>query len=161
MRGFSSDVYQCTSGASSSGYRGCRIELRNYICQSMNISATTVKKTLPFFSDPLKVLKKESAECQHCGSSSLERLISKPGRIQSKGKTEGSGLRAVDPRKTVENMSRQYDNAGIDPGEKGFNEVAKQAAAGKSPETLKEVIKEARKNESNEPSSSKKGKDKK
>jgi len=36
-----------------------------------------------------------------------------------------------------------------------------QAAAGKSPETLKEVIKEARKNESNEPSSSKKGKDKK
>ena len=90
----------------------------------------------------------------------MKRLISKPGRIQSKGKTEGSGLRAVDPRKTVENMSRQYDNAGIDPG-KGFNEVAKQAAAGKSPETLKEVIKEARKNESNEPSSSKKGKDKK
>ena len=118
------------------------------------------KKKSSIFFRSFKSVENESAECQHCGSSSLERLISKPGRIQSKGKTEGSGLRAVDPRKTVESMSRQYDNAGIDPG-KGFNEVAKQAAAGKSPETLKEVIKEARKNESNEPSSSKKGKDKK
>jgi hypothetical protein len=57
-------------------------------------------------------------------------------------------------------MSRQYDNAGLDPG-KGFEEVAKQAAAGKSPETLKEVIKEARKNEPKKDSSSKKGKGKK
>ncbi|MEE2876485.1 MAG: hypothetical protein VX822_01710 [Candidatus Neomarinimicrobiota bacterium] len=57
-------------------------------------------------------------------------------------------------------MSRQYDNAGIDPG-KGFEEVARQAAAGKSPETLKEVVKEARKNEPKKPSSSKTGKGKK
>ena len=101
----------------------------------------------------------ESAECEHCGSSSLKRLISQLGRVQSKGETGGE-LRLVDPRKTVESMSRQYDNAGLDPG-KGFEEVAKQAAAGKSPETLKEVIKEARKNEPKKDSSSKKGKGKK
>ena len=84
------------------------------------------KKFSSIFFRSFKSVENESAECQHCGSSSLKRLISKPGRIQSKGKTEGSGLRAVDPRKTVESMSRQYDNAGIDPG-KGFNEVAQQA----------------------------------
>ena len=118
------------------------------------------KKFSSIFFRSFKSVENESAECQHCGSSSLKRLISKLGRIQSKGKTEGGGLRAVDPRKTVESMSRQYDNAGLDPG-KGFEEVAKQAAAGKSPETLKEVIKEARKNEPKKDSSSKKGKGKK
>ena len=101
----------------------------------------------------------ESIKCRHCASSSLKRLISRPGRIQSKGETSVGDLRAVDPRKTVESMSRQYDNAGIDPG-RGFDEVARQAAAGKSPETLKEVIKEARKNEPKESSQSSKGKDK-
>ena len=101
----------------------------------------------------------ESIKCRHCASSSLKRLISRPGRIQSKGETSVGDLRAVDPRKTVESMSRQYDNAGIDPG-RGFDEVARQAAAGKSPETLKEVIKEARKNEPKESSPSNKGKNK-
>ena len=118
------------------------------------------ENTSSIFFRSIKSADTESVKCQHCASSSLTQLISRPGRIQSKGETNVGDLRAVDPRKTVESMSRQYDNAGIDPG-KGFNEVAKQAAAGKSPETLKEVIKEARKNESNEPSSSKKGKDKK
>jgi hypothetical protein len=56
-------------------------------------------------------------------------------------------------------MSRQYDNAGIDPGT-GFDEVARQVAAGKSPETLKEVIKEARKKETKESSQTSKGKNK-
>ncbi len=101
----------------------------------------------------------KSVKCPHCASSSLKRLISRPGWIQSKGEPSVGDLRAVDPRKTVESMSRQYDNAGIDPG-RGFDEVARQAAAGKSPETLKEVIKEARKNEPKESSQSSKGKDK-
>ena len=102
----------------------------------------------------------ESVKCQHCASPALKRLISRPGRIQSKGEPSAAGdLRAVDPRKTVESMSRQYDNAGIDPG-RGFDEVARQAASGKSPETLKEVIKEARKNEQKESSPSTKGKNK-
>ncbi|MEA1881702.1 MAG: FmdB family zinc ribbon protein [Candidatus Marinimicrobia bacterium] len=118
------------------------------------------KKISSIFFRSFSSVENESAKCQHCNSSALKRLISKLGRIQSKGETCGSELRAVDPRKTIESMSRQYDNAGIDPG-KGFDEVARQAAAGKSPETLKEVIKETRKNVSNEHSSPNKGKDKK
>ena len=117
------------------------------------------KNTSSIFFRSIKSVDTESVNCQHCSSSSLKRLISRPGRIQSKGEPNGGSLRAVDPRKTVENMSRQYDNAGIDPG-RGFDEVARQAAAGKSPETLKEVIKEARKNESKESSHSDKGKNK-
>ena len=117
------------------------------------------KNTSSIFFRSIKSVDTESVKCQHCASSSLKRLISRPGRIQSKGEPNGGNLRVVDPRKTVESMSRQYDNAGIDPG-RGFDEVARQAAAGKSPETLKEVIKEARKNESKESSHSNKGKNK-
>ena len=117
------------------------------------------KKTSSIFFRSIKSADTESVKCQHCASSSLKQLISKPGRIQSKGEPSIGALRAVDPRKTVESMSRQYDNAGIDPG-RGFDEVARQAAAGKSPETLKEVIKEVRKNEPKESSQSSKGKNK-
>ena len=117
------------------------------------------KNTSSIFFRSIKSADTESVKCQHCASPSLKRLISRPGRIQSKGEPSVGDLRAVDPRKTVESMSRQYDNAGIDPG-RGFDEVARQAAAGKSPETLKEVIKEARKNEPKEPSQSSKGKNK-
>jgi hypothetical protein len=39
-----------------------------------------------------------------------------------------------------------YDQSGVDPGQ-GFREVAQRAAAGDSPDTLKEVIKEARQKE--------------
>ena len=117
------------------------------------------KNTSSIFFRSIKSVDTESVKCQHCASSSLKLLISRPGRIQSKGEPSVGNLRAVDPRKTVESMSRQYDNAGIDPG-RGFDEVARQAAAGKSPETLKEVIKEARKNESKESSHSNKGKNK-
>jgi len=118
------------------------------------------KNTSSIFFRSIKSADTESVKCQHCASPSLKRLISRPGRIQSKGEPSAAGdLRAVDPRKTVESMSRQYDNAGIDPG-RGFDEVARQAAAGKSPETLKEVIKEARKNEPKESSQSSKGKNK-
>jgi hypothetical protein len=39
-----------------------------------------------------------------------------------------------------------YDKTGIDPG-KGFAEVADRAAAGDNPRELKEVVKEAKKNE--------------
>ena len=118
------------------------------------------KNTSSIFFRSIKSADTESVKCQHCASPSLKRLISRPGRIQSKGEPSAAGdLRAVDPRKTVESMSRQYDNAGIDPG-RGFDEVARQVAAGKSPETLKEVIKEARKNEPKESSQSSKGKNK-
>ena len=118
------------------------------------------KNTSSIFFRSIKSADTESVKCQHCASPSLKRLISRPGRIQSKGEPSAAGdLRAVDPRKTVESMSRQYDNAGIDPG-RGFDEVARQAAAGKSPETLKEVIKEARKNEPKKSSQSSKGKNK-
>ena len=118
------------------------------------------ENTSSIFFRSIKSADTESVKCQHCASPSLKRLISRPGRIQSKGEPSAAGdLRAVDPRKTVESMSRQYDNAGIDPG-RGFDEVARQAAAGKSPETLKEVIKEARKNEQKESSPSTKGKNK-
>ena len=117
------------------------------------------ENTSSIFFRSIKSVDTESVECQHCASSSLKRLISRPSRIQSKGEPSEGDLRAVDPRKTVESMSRQYDNAGIDPG-RGFDEVARQAAAGKSPETLKEVIKEARKNEPKESSQSSKGKNK-
>lgn len=118
------------------------------------------KNTSSIFFRSIKSTDTESVKCQHCASPSLKRLISRPGRIQSKGEPSAAGdLRAVDPRKTVESMSRQYDNAGIDPG-RGFDEVARQAAAGKSPETLKEVIKEARKNEPKKSSQSSKGKNK-
>lgn len=116
-------------------------------------------QTSSIFFRSLSSVEKESAKCEHCGSSSLERLISQLGRIQSKGETGSGELRVVDPRKSVESLSRQYDNAGIDPG-KGFEEVARQAASGKSPETLKEVIKEARENEPKKPLSSKTGKGK-
>ena len=118
------------------------------------------KNTSSIFFRSIKSADTESVKCQHCASPSLKRLISRPGRIQSKGERSAAGdLRAVDPRKTVDSMSRQYDNAGIDPG-RGFDEVARQAAAGKSPETLKEVIKEARKNEPKKSSQSSKGKNK-
>jgi hypothetical protein len=43
-------------------------------------------------------------------------------------------------------MSRMYDQTGVDPGQ-GFSEVAKRAAAGDSPDILKEVVKEAKQKE--------------
>jgi len=49
-----------------------------------------------------------------------------------------------EPRRAVEQMSRQYDKAGIDPG-RGFEEVARRAAAGERPEALKEIVADARK----------------
>ena len=117
------------------------------------------ENTSSIFFRSIKSVDTESVKCQHCASSSLKRLISRPSRIQSKGEPSEGDLRAVDPRKTVESMSRQYDNSGIDPGT-GFDEVARQVAAGKSPETLKEVIKEARKKETKKSSQTSKGKNK-
>lgn len=88
----------------------------------------------------------ETPQCEHCGSTALKRLISRPGLIRSAQTAQPGTLRRVDPRKAVEQMSRQYDQVGVDPG-RGFEEVARRAAAGDSPETLKEVVKEARKSE--------------
>ena len=86
--------------------------------------------------------------CPHCHSLRLSRQLSRPGLVRvSPGASEAGQLRAVDPRKAVESLSAQYDKAGIDPGS-GFEEVAQRAAAGDSPETLQEAVKEMRQNES-------------
>ena len=95
----------------------------------------------------------EAPPCEHCGSTALDRLISRPGLIRSSSTSQPGTLRRVDPRKAVEHMSRQYDQAGVDPGG-GFEEVARRAAVGDSPETLKEAVNEARKNETQASSSS-------
>ena len=88
----------------------------------------------------------ETPHCKYCDSTALKRLVSRPGLVRSKNSDNAGQMRSVDPRRAVENMSRTYDQSGIDPG-KGFEEVAKRAAAGDSPQELKEVVKEARKNE--------------
>ena len=89
----------------------------------------------------------QELHCKNCDSIDLTRLISRPGLIRSQSQAEPGSLRAVDPRRAVEGMSRMYDQTKVDPGQ-GFSEVAKRAAAGDSPDTLKEVIKEARQKES-------------
>ena len=88
--------------------------------------------------------------CPHCQSLKLDRALSKPAPVRvARAAADSSGeLRAVDPRKAVENISRQYDQIGVDPGS-GFEEVAKLAARGDSPETLKEAVQEARQTEKN------------
>ena len=67
-------------------------------------------------------------QCEGCGSADLVKLMSRPAMIKSAGSASGGELRHVDPRKAVENVSRQYDRSGIDPG-RGFEEVANRAAA--------------------------------
>lgn len=82
--------------------------------------------------------------CPHCHSRRLARALSRPALIQGARDNSGSGeLRAVNPRKAVENLSRQYDAGGIDAGH-DFEAVARRAAAGDSPETLHEMVSEAR-----------------
>ena len=73
------------------------------------------------------------------------RIPSRPSRIQvtRTASEASSALQAIDPRKAVESLSRQYDQAGIDPG-RGFAEVAKRAAAGDAPGELKEAVQAAR-----------------
>lgn len=86
----------------------------------------------------------QALHCESCDSADLVRLVSRPGLIRSQGRAEPGELRSVDPRKAVESLSRMYDQTGVDPGQ-GFSEVARRAAKGDSPDTLKEVIKEAKK----------------
>jgi putative FmdB family regulatory protein len=89
----------------------------------------------------------ESPRCRHCGAAALTRVPSRPALIRGAARADDGGeLRAVDPRRAVESVNRHYDQAGIDPG-RGFEEVARRAAAGDSPETLKEMVAEARKSE--------------
>jgi putative FmdB family regulatory protein len=92
----------------------------------------------------------KSPHCRHCDSASLSRVPSRPSLISTAASASDAGeLRAVEPRRAVENMSRQYDKAGIDPG-RTFEEVARRAAAGERPEALKELVTEARKSEAAE-----------
>src|SRR5215212_9134484 len=89
----------------------------------------------------------EAPHCRHCDSAALTRVPSRPSLVTTAASASDAGeLRAVEPRRAVEQMSRQYDKAGIDPG-RGFEEVARRAAAGDRPEALKEIVAEARKSE--------------
>src|SRR4051794_2621058 len=89
----------------------------------------------------------EAPHCRHCDSAALTRVPSRPGLIHSAPSASGAGeLRAVEPRRAVEKLSREYDRAGIDPG-RGFDEVARRAAAGERPEALKEIVAAARQDE--------------
>jgi putative FmdB family regulatory protein len=89
----------------------------------------------------------DAPHCRHCDSIALTRVPSRPSLITTTASPSDTGaLRAVEPRRAVENLSRQYDKAGVDPG-RGFEEVARRAAAGDRPETLKEIVAEARKTE--------------
>lgn len=95
----------------------------------------------------------ESPCCRHCEGTHLTRLPSRPGLIRGTASASDTGeLRVVEPRRAVENLSRQYDRAGIDPG-RGFAEVAARAAAGERPEALKEIVADARKSEPPTPAS--------
>ena len=86
----------------------------------------------------------ERPRCPHCQSRRMSRALSRPALIRGTRDAAGSGeLRAVNPRKAVENLGRQYDASGIDPGN-DFEDVARRAAAGDSPETLHEMVSEAR-----------------
>lgn len=111
-----------------------------YVCRACG------KRSSLLFRSYVSVEKKP--RCPHCDSLKLTRALSKPSLIRvSRGSSETSGeLRAVDPRKAVEHLSRQYDQSGIDPGG-GFEEVVKLAAKGDSPDTLKEAVQEARQNQ--------------
>ena len=94
----------------------------------------------------------DEPRCKYCESMELERLVSRPGLIRVSGESDSSGpLRRVDPRKAADNISRQYDTLGIDTG-KGFEEVSRRIQAGDDPSTLKEAIKEARSNETQDKS---------
>lgn len=86
----------------------------------------------------------EKPHCPNCESTALSRIMSKPGLIQVRGGSESGQLQTVSGRKAVENLSRQYDSLHIDPS-KGFDEVSRRAAAGDDPTTLKEMVKEAKK----------------
>jgi len=89
----------------------------------------------------------EKPRCPHCNSLKLARALSTPAMIRARSASDAAGeLRAVDPRRAVESLSRQYDQAGIDPGG-GFEEVARLAARGDSPDTLKEAVQEAKQKE--------------
>ena len=92
----------------------------------------------------------ETPHCKHCDSPALKRLVSRPGLVRSKSSGEAGDLRPVNPRHALENLSRTYDQTGIDPGQ-GFAEVAKRAAAGDDPRELKEAVKEARQKENPSP----------
>src|SRR5262249_8118792 len=86
----------------------------------------------------------EKPHCQYCDSTALSRTVSQIAMVQVRGGSESGQLQAVDGRRAVENLSRQYDNMKIDPS-KGFEEVSRRAAAGDDPTTLREMVKEAKK----------------
>ena len=107
-----------------------------YVCQACG------KKSSLLFRSFASV--EERPRCPHCRSRRLARALSRPALIRVSHSDPGSGeLRAVNPRKAVENLSRQYDASGVDAGSE-FEDVARRAAAGDSPETLHEMVNEAR-----------------
>jgi putative FmdB family regulatory protein len=85
--------------------------------------------------------------CEACASGDVARHVSLPALIRSTGGAESGTLRAVDPRRAIQEMGDMYNQKGMDPG-KGFNEIVSRVAAGDSPHELKEAIKEVRQKES-------------
>src|SRR5262249_37397888 len=138
---------QRTGGAGRGGHRGsigigAAMPIYEYICNACGHRSSI------FFRSYAGA--EESPRGSHCGSAELTRPISPPAMIRPTGAADTGELRPIDRRRALENMSRQYDRAGIDPG-RGFDEVTRRAAAGDSPEALKEVVNEARKNEGPQP----------
>jgi putative FmdB family regulatory protein len=117
---------------------GGPVPIYEYACKACG------KKSSLLFSSFATVEKKP--HCPHCDSLRLSRLVSRPALIRVSGGAPDSGeLRAVNPRLAVENLSRQYDQNGIDAGRE-FDDVARRAAAGDSPENLHELVSDARRN---------------
>ena len=118
-----------------------------YVCQKCGRKSSLLFRSFASVED--------TPHCPHCDSTALTRVQSRLGMVRVTGNSSSAGeLHAVDPRRATENLSRQYDEAGIDPG-RGFEDVAKRAAAGDSAETLHEAVKEARKKEKKASSASK------
>ncbi len=89
--------------------------------------------------------RRRKPECEGCGGKQLEKLVSRPGLVRTEGGSGGGSgeLRPFAPRKMVEQMSRSYDAAGVDPGG-SFDEISRAARRGEHPEALKKAVREAK-----------------
>ncbi len=85
-------------------------------------------------------------KCEACNSAAVTRNVSRPALIRSRGGSEAGTLQPADPRKTIQQMGEMYDQQGVDAG-RGFDEIVSRAAAGDSPQELKEAMKEVRQKE--------------
>jgi putative FmdB family regulatory protein len=112
------------------------VPIYEYVCKACGRRSSLLFRSFSAVDD--------KPRCPHCNSRRLSRAPSRPALIRvSRSASDSGELRAVNPRKAVENLSRQYDESGIDAGRE-FEDVARRAAAGDSPETLHEIVNAAR-----------------